>query len=80
MLFCHNELNAQHVLETSETCCEKRCNNQSNQKPLLEGAHCLDTTHIRERLLAGRVEKERRLRSRGVQHRGRVVRDESHGH
>ena len=31
MLFCHDELNSQYVLETSETCCKECHDNKENQ-------------------------------------------------
>lgn len=80
MLFCHNQLNSQHVLETSKTCCEERGDNEEDQDPLFECAHCLDTTHIRERLLARRVEEKRRTFDRGVEHGGRIMSDQTHCH
>jgi len=80
MLLRHNKIDPQHVLETSETCCEKRGDDEEDQQPLLERAHCLDTTHIREGLLARRVEQKRRAGGRRVEHGRRVLRDQAHGH
>lgn len=80
MLLRHNQLDSQHVLETSKTCCKERSDDEEDQQPLFQRTHCLDTTHIREGLLARRVEQERRRRRRRVEHGGRIVRDEPHRH
>jgi hypothetical protein len=67
-------------LETSQTCCEKRGDNQADEKPLFQCTHCLDTTHICEGLLARREEQERRRRGGRVEHGWGIVGDQPHGH
>jgi hypothetical protein len=80
MLFRHHQPNSQHVLESSETCCEERSNHQERQKTFLQRTHCLDAAHSLQRALAGRIHQlGRRRRGRG-QHPGRLMSHQLHGH
>ena len=39
VLFRHNQLNSQHILESSQTCCEKRHQDQEDEKVLFQWTH-----------------------------------------
>ena len=39
VLFGYNQLNPQHILESSQTCCEKRHHDQKDEKILFQWTH-----------------------------------------
>lgn len=52
VLLCYDQLNSQHILETSQTCCEKCHGDEKDQKILLCGAHLSREEKMRDRTSA----------------------------